>query len=127
MALFGKKKPEASKATPQDQALEGLAKYHEKNGNLTQAFYFRNKAVIDLYEQQISDCLVRANGKGKTDAERLQHLYAAKEQFESYRAWCGKQKIGKKYFEEQDRVGPDKASRYERLMGDIAKLESKAK
>lgn len=74
-----------------------LADFNEKNGDWESAFYFRNKGTIDLYDQQLTDCLVRANND-HDDQSALQSLYAARQVAESFRAWCSSKSSGDKYF-----------------------------
>ena len=108
----------------QKAILNDLAKMAEERGEKTEAFYFRNKALIDLFEFEISECLVARNN-AKSEEEQLECLYNAKEKYEDYREWCNTKKIGKEYFEEHDRTGPERVSRYETILKDIAKAEYK--
>ena len=48
---------------------------------------------------------------------------AAKAEYESFRKWCFAQNNGDRYYDEHDRIGPDKVSQYERILDRIKKCE----
>ena len=122
--IFKKSEPkkEPHREISEKEILEDLATFNEEKGDWESAFYFRNKNVIDGYEQKIVDGLVSAR-EAKSDAKALKCLYSAREQYEAYHAWCEKKKDGLRYFAAIDRVSADGDSRYKRLLEDIARLE----
>lgn len=119
MGIF-KKRKEAPPKVSQDEILQNLADFNEKQGNWQMAFKLRHKAVIDLYDGEIVKFLVRAR-EDKSNA--YQFLCLARDQYDSFRDWCMTQPDGERFFDYFDRTGSEKVSRYERILSDIAKLE----
>ena len=124
MGLFDyfKKKPKVDENHLEKDVLKSLAKYSRENGDYNMAFYYEHKAVIDLYEHQITDQLVLS--KNTDDAgNAIQYLLSAKSIFESMEEYCLAHPGGKEFYEHRIQLGPDKLNRVERLEKQIKDAE----
>ena len=122
--LFKTEPKKEYKKPSEKEMFESLAELNEKQGDVATAFYFRNKAAIDLYETQITDFLLEERNS-KDQSKRLQSLYSAKSLFESFRNFCSSKQGGSAYFASFNLEGDKRGSRYERLLADIKKIEDK--
>lgn len=124
MGLFNffKKKTTVSEDHLEKDVLKSLAKFSRENGDYNMAFYYEHKAVIDLYEHQITDQLVLS--RNTDDAgNTIQYLLSAKAIFESMQEYCLAHPGGKEYYEYRIQLGPDKLNRVERLEKQIKDAE----
>ena len=121
MGLFDLFKPKqiiSEKECVEKEALKSLARYYRENGDLNMAFYYDHKAIIDLYERQITDQLVLA--RNVDDAgNAIQYLQSALSTFDAMKKYCSNQPGGAEFYKQHVLIGPDKLSRVERLKKQI--------
>lgn len=70
----------------------------EQFGDWQSAFYFKNQAVIDLYDHQLHDCKIRSVQESALE-DKIQPLLQLISLFESVKAWCSSRKDGDRFFE----------------------------
>ena len=121
-------RPQPGKNPPQkfteEDILNDLAEFNEKQGNLVKAFYFRNKKEIDSFEKEVSGFLQAAQSAESDDLALLE-LNNAKAAYEAYRFWCCSQPGGLQYYDAHDLIGPHKVSQYDIIQQKIAEREFK--
>ena len=126
LGLFKKAAPqeEPSKKISEKEILDNLADFHERRGDRMEAFHFRNKAVIDLYDKEISNCLVLAR-ESKEYHRAVQYYLEALSEYDSFRDWCSSQPDGEAFFIKHDSRGPENISFYSSIVKEKEKLEYK--
>lgn len=106
----------------QKKVLQDLATYSAEKGDSYYAFYYSHKAVIDLYENQITDQLTLARNVDDCGTA-IQYYETCRQVFRSFEAWCNSQDGGKEFYEKHIQLNPDMPSRLERLERRIADAE----
>lgn len=122
--LLGKENKKEKPVSIEQEVIKSLANEARKQGDWYNEFYYSNKAIVDLYDNQSVSFRVSASN-AEDDEIRLQHLYNCKNTLDEFREWCCQRKNGDRFYKKHDSIisHGEKASYYGRLLKDISDLE----
>lgn len=120
--IIKSRKQENKKENLQKKVLQDMAAFSEKEGDRYHAFYYSHKAVVDFYENQITDQLTLARNVDDC-GNAIQYYETCLHVFQSFEAWCASQNGGMEFYEKHIQLNPDMPSRVERLERRIADAE----